>query len=249
MMKEIRRNLPSSESIVSETFNRLGYTPENINSQQAKERFEELLHHVWEETLHVLEEYEYSVYSKGIPSQLISREEDLFTEKAAHKNNIVQSVIDRFQRWYPYLREMFLSVAQSRKARGGRDFELQFGGMLDLMEVPYQKVKRRTRVDFMMPDDRTFEENPTSAVIASAKRTLRERWREVVEELYAMRSPNIFLVTADYAVSSRHVQAICSENRIHLVVWKEVKQKYSNPLVLSYDQWVRKRLPSLMQFW
>ena len=47
MMKEIRKHLPSSEIIVSETFGRLGYTSDRINPQQAKERFEELLHHVW----------------------------------------------------------------------------------------------------------------------------------------------------------------------------------------------------------
>lgn len=251
MMKEIRKHLPSSEIIVSETFGRLGYTSDRINPQQAKERFEELLHHVWEETLHVLEEYEDKVYSRGIPSQLIAKDESLFagSEETRRRNHFMQNVVDLFQRWYPYLREMFLSVAQSRKARGGRDFELQFGGMLDLMGVPYQKIKRAYRVDFMMPDDETFKENRTSAAIVSAKRTLRERWREVVEELYNMRSPNIFLVTADYEVSQSHVNAICGDYNIHLVVWKEVKEKYSNPLVLTYDHWAKERLPILMQFW
>jgi hypothetical protein len=86
--------------------------------------------------------------------------------------------------------------------------------------------------------------------INTAKRTLRERWREVVEELYDMRSPNIFLITADYDVSKGHVEAICNQNRLHLVVWEEVKKKYKNdPLVLSYNQWAKERLPILKKFW
>lgn len=253
MMKEIRKGyLPSSDVIVKETFLKLNYTPAKITPQQAEENFEEILNDVWVKTLNVLEEYENRAYSKGIPSKLISEYKGIFaaTEKMAQKKGFEHSVVEVFQRWYPYLREMFLSVAQSRKARGGRDFELQFGGMLDLIGVPYQKMKRSYRVDFMMPDDKTFKKNPTSAAIASAKRTLRERWREVVEELYDMRSPNIFLITADYDVSKTHVKAICNDYRLHLVVWNEVKEKYSGePLVLSYNQWAKERLPILMKFW
>lgn len=253
MMKEIRNGyLPSSETIVKETFLKLGYIPSRITPTEAEENFEKILNEVWIKTLYVLEEYEKNAYSKGIPSKLISEHQDVFSDakKTANKKDFRHGVTELFQRWYPYLREMFLSVAQSRKARGGHDFELQFGGMLDLIGVPYQKVKRAYRVDFMMPNDEMFKRNPTSAAIASAKRTLRERWREVVEELYDMRSPNIFLVTADYDVSKGHVKAICNDYKLHLVVWNEVKEKYPNePLVLSYNQWTKERLQILMKFW
>jgi Ribonuclease G/E len=102
----------------------------------------------------------------------------------------------------------------------------------------------------MIPSDEVFRNNPTAAAIASAKRTLRERWREVVEELHDMRSPNIFLVTADEDVSKGHIRDICGKYRIHLVVWDEVKKKYaSEPLVLSYTSWANERIPLLKQFW
>ncbi len=252
-MKEIRSiYLPSSEKIVEETFNLLGYVPDNITLSYAQKNFEKMLNDVWKKTLEVLENYETQTYSKGIPTHLgLKKPDDLSkSEEIAKKNGFTYGVIDIFHRWYPYLREMFLSIAQSRKARGGRDFELQFGKMLDLINVPYQKIKRAYRVDFMLPDDKTFKNNPTSAAIASAKRTLRERWREVVEELYVMRSPNIFLVTADYDVSKSHVKAICGDYRIHLIVWNDVKQRFmGEPLVLSYNKWVKERLPVLKRFW
>ncbi len=253
MMTEIRNgSLPSSDLIVKETFKELGYIPQKIKPEEAEQKFEEILNEVWVKTLDVLEKYENAAYSSGIPSKLILKHPRIIddAEERIEKNGFKPVVIQIFQNWYPYLREMFLSVAQSRKARGGRDFELQFGEMLDLIGVPYQKIKRTYRVDFMMPNDETFKKNPTSAAIASAKRTLRERWREVVEELYDMRSPNIFLVTADYNVSKGHVRAICGDYRIHLVVWNDVKQKFPNePLILSYNQWAKERLPILKKFW
>lgn len=253
MMKEIRNgSLPSSDIMVQEAFEDLGYTTENVTPEEAEEQFEEILYEVWVSTLHVLERYEDSTYSKGIPSKLISKNPRIIEDakKVINDKGLNKGVVQIFQNWYPYLREMFLSIAQSRKARGGRDFELQFGGMLDLIGVPYQRVKKSYRVDFMMPSDEAFKNNPTSAAIASAKRTLRERWREVVEELYDMRSPNIFLITADYDVSKTHVKSICGDYRLHLIVWQKVKDKYPDePLVLSYNQWATERLPILMNYW
>jgi len=97
----------------------------------------------------------------------------------------------------------------------------------------------------------TIKNNPTSAAVASLKRTLRERWREVVEELHAARAPNIFLMTADEDISNAHVQQICDHYRIHLVVWEHLKKNKfsSNPLVLSYSNWASERIPILESFW
>jgi len=65
-----------------------------------------------------------------------------------------------------------------------------------------------------------------------------------------MRSPNIFLITADFDVSTGHINDICGKYRIHLVVWDEVKEKFAHEhLVLGYTQWANERLPLLRQFW
>ena len=153
--------------------------------------------------------------------------------------------------WYPYLREAFLSVSQSRKTRGGRDFELQFGRLLDFAGVRYEKKTRAYRVDFMMPSDDAFRANRTVAAIASLKRTLRKRWREVVAELVQLQSPNIFLVTADEVVSTGDVSAICDQHHLHLVVWDRVRaEKFRDHfLVLGYTSWINDRMPPIEQFW
>jgi hypothetical protein len=253
LMSNVRKKgLPSSEVIVEETFEKLEYTPEKLTPQYVKENFNKMLNEVWVKTLVVLEDYEEKVYPLNVIDSLMELKSDFVEESKniAQTKGFKAATKHLFSSLYPYLREIFLSISQSRKTRGGRDFELQFGKLLQLMNVPYQKIKRTYRVDFMIPSDDMFHRNPTAAAIASAKRTLRERWREVVEELHDMRSPNIFLVTADKKVSKGHVNSICGNYRIHLVVWDEVKEKYNKePLVLGYTQWASERIPILQQFW
>ncbi len=247
-----KKKLPSSARIVDETFEQFGYIQGCVKPEVVQQGFNDILRKVWIETLSVLEAYEEQVYPSNVMEALMSLKADLIVKagKVAQEKGFRIGVRFLFVALYPYLREIFLSIGQGRKTRGGRDFELQFGKLLDLMEVPYQKIKRSYRVDFMLPSDEVFKQNPTAAAILSAKRTLRERWREVVEELHAMRCPNIFLVTADDKVGKGHVEEICRKYLIHLVVWDSVKERYGNePLVLGYGEWASKRLPLLQKFW
>jgi len=254
LMRKVREGkIPSSEIIVEEAFHELGYDTETLTPLQVRRRFNTIFHNVWIKTLEVLERYEENAYARGIPEELIHllRNDVEEAEKVLRRQGFIESIKFLFERFYPYLRRSFLSVSQSRMTRGGRDFELQFGRLLTLLGIPYQKVQRAYRVDFMLPSDEAFRRNPTTAAIASAKRTLRERWREVVEELHTMRSPNIFLITADFDITGGHIKEICDNYRIHLVVWDRVKSSSfpEHPLVLSYTQWANERLPVLEQFW
>src|SRR5205823_4355584 len=140
--------------------------------------------------------------------------------------------------WYPLLRLCFLSVSQSRMTRGGKDFELQIEGLLDLAGLPYHKQEQKHRTDFILPSKELFDKVPAKAALVSVKRTLRERWREVAEELYALKAPNVFLFTADEDVTSQVAQLICGHN-IYLVVWERVKaEKFNNEdRVLGYTEW------------
>lgn len=254
MMRRLRKGrVPPSSTVVDEAFRELGYLEGKVSADHVRDNFNQMLYSAWEKTLEVLERYEARAYSTGIVENLIRlRPNDArAAKKLSGSEGFLPAVTLLFERWYPYLRESFLSVSQSRKTRGGRDFELQFGGLLDLLGVPYEKKKRAHRVDFMMPSNAAFLRNPTSASVVSAKRTLRERWREVVEELQALRSPNIFLITADFGVSEGHVREICGRYRIQLVVWDYLKSSKfpREPLVMGYTKWATKRLPVLERFW
>ena len=255
LMRRVRQQggLPSSTEIVRETFERLGYVRGAIEPEEAVARFNELLRNVWEETLVTLERHEERSYREGIPRELLAAypAELSAAEQVAREEGFRTGVIYLFGRWYPHLRNAFLSVSQSRKTRGGKDFELQIESLLDLASISYHKQETRNRTDLILPSLEVHMANRTISVVVSVKRTLRERWAEVAEELFNLRSPNVFLFTADENVSENHVTRICGRYNIYLVVWDALKAaKFpDSPLVLGYTEWATRRLAVLRQNW
>ena len=162
LMRQVRKTgrLPSSKVIVEETFKKLGYTQGTVKPDVVQAKFNQILKQVWTETLSVLEKHESRVYQYNIIDSLIAMKGDLIDEakNIAEVKGYVPAVKFLFYGLYPYLREIFLSIGQSRKTRGGKDFELQFGKLLDLMNIPYQKIKRAYRVDFMIPSAKHSKE-------------------------------------------------------------------------------------------
>ena len=239
LMRRVRQEgkLPSSVTIVRETFTRLGYVNESLEPSQVIARFNEMLWNLWKETLVTLESYEESSYATGIPRRFSEEFPEAF-ERAEQKASIQgfrAGFALLFSALYPRFRDAFLSVSQSRKTRGGKDFELQIEGLLDLAGLPYHRQETENRTDLILPDLETHRANRNISAVISVKRTLRERWAEVAEELFNLRSPNVFLFTADESVSRNHVNRICDRYNIHLVVWDHIKQSKhpEQPLVLA----------------
>lgn len=248
-----RRGMPSSERIVSETFARLHYLPATVQPYDVLVTFNTMLRRLWEETLTTLESYEEQTYATGIPEEFVKTypEDVAKGEQVAKEQGFGVGVTHLLGRWYPRLRRAFLSVGQGRMARGGKDFELQIQGLFDLAGLPYEKQEAADHTDFMLPNADFHSKNRTAAAIISVKRTLRERWAEVAEELFNLRTPNVFLFTADENVTQTHVETICGQYNIHLVVWDAVKSgKFKDsPMVMGYTEWASKRVPMLSQFW
>lgn len=155
LMRDVRRNagLPSSASVVKETFLHLGYTQDAMEPNDVVKRFNELLRSLWEETLKTLERYEEQSYASGIPRQLALQHHDSFAkaEEVANRKGFKEGFCSLFSELYPLLRGVFLSVQQGRMARGGKDFELQIEGLFDLANIPYDKQEKRFHTDLMIP--------------------------------------------------------------------------------------------------
>lgn len=226
--------------------------PGRIPEASVLNSFDKMLRHVWRETLVTLERYAEVSYSAGIPNELAREFPDAVAraEETAAEQGFKAGTIGLFSEWYPALREAFLSVSQSRKTRGGKDFELQIEGLFRLAGIPFHKQERENRTDLIIPNLQTHSMNRNISLIVSVKRTLRERWAEVAEELFNLRSPNVFLFTADENISSGHVTRLQRYN-IHLVVWDDLKTKKfkDEHLVLGYTEWATRRLSQIRQFW
>ena len=81
--------------------------------------------------------------------------------------------------------KFFLSLSQSRRVRSGGVFELIIENLLKFLEYPIDTQKKidNKRVDFVLPSVDFYKKNPLNTVLLSAKRTTRERWKQVVPEV------------------------------------------------------------------
>ncbi|MDI6872649.1 MAG: type II restriction endonuclease [Bacillota bacterium] len=245
-----KAHIPPPERVVDEAFHELSYGPDKLAPDYVRENFNTLLRDVFVKTLEVLERYEEPAYAEAAFQKLVSlRRQDIrsaLSDSSALRTvtGLESAISSLLKGWYPYLRAMFISVSNSRKARGGLDLEWQFEKLLRLMAVPYQKQKgregRRQRVDFVLPDFETYNRERNRALIISVKRTLRERYQQVADEQHRMRAPNVYIVTAEDRVSTDKVREIKDLN-VYLVVWDEVKQRdYPfEPTVIGYTYLAR----------
>ena len=258
LVGQIRNKLmPSSEVIVQKALMELGLTkvsnlnPDGKTPEDILKNFDHYLRAVFEKALEVLEGYEAKVYPEAL--------RELSTLRANHLNRIEVSnpqetfpnkVGEALTVLYPDLWHVFLSRSNSRKQRGGKDFEEQLGQLLKLADVPFDKQLRKFHSDFMLPSASMFQRDRTRSILLSAKRTLRERWQTVVNEIYETRCPNAFLCTADEQIPQSVIDRLRQYN-LHLVIWNKTKElKYpKEPVVLGYTQLANLEIQTFRKYW
>lgn len=125
--------------------------------------------------------------------------------------------------------------------------------MFQLAHIPFEEQTENYHTDFVIPSLQFFEKDRTRAMIFSVKRTLRERWQEVVEELHHTNCPNVYLATADAAkkiTRTTHIEGLRRYN-MHLVVWDNVKaEKFPiEPVVRSYTEFAMVDVPTFRGYW
>ena len=116
--------------------------------------------------------------------------------------------------------KFFLSLSQSRKVRSGGVFELIIENLLKFLEYPIDTQKKidNKRVDFILPSVEFYENNPLNTVLLSAKRTTRERWKQVVPEV--SQSNQFFLATIDKQITSEQLNEM-QKHRVFIINTKE----------------------------
>jgi hypothetical protein len=147
------------------------------------------------------------------------------------------------------LDRFFLSLTQSRRNRAGKAFEILINVLFSKLSYPYSSQPIiNGQPDFLLPSVDHYKANAMDCIIFTVKRTLRERWRQIVTE-GALRS-NVFLATIDEKVSEGDLQQML-KNRIYLVVPERVKTRYyvaaSN--VISFETFFEQQLDPAMTRW
>lgn len=120
---------------------------------------------------------------------------------------------------------LLLSAAQQRKSRAGYSFEHHIEAMMLDGGIPFEKqvvIEAKKRPDFILPSLSLYldgQRDQQEALVLSAKTTLRERWKQVGQEI---RNCDLYLATVDENIASNAIEDMDSQG-IRLVVPESLK--------------------------
>lgn len=141
--------------------------------------------------------------------------------KAMTVEKVLRAVVGQYQQ----IDDLLLSAAQQRKSRAGYSFEHHIEAMLIGGRIPFQKqvlIQAKKRPDFILPSFSLYDElgrTPREALVLSAKTTLRERWKQVNQEI---KECDLYLATVDENIATNAIEDMASQG-IMLIVPESLK--------------------------
>lgn len=181
------------------------------------------------------------IYTLYLDSQLFAG------QKVIDEQTKVSGTVD-----FNDLDKFFLSLSQSRKSRAGKAFEFIIEVMLVKLGYPFsdQVVIDGAKPDYVMPSEEYFRDKPLDSIILTAKRTLRERWRQVVTE--ANKGYGYYLATIDEKITKSQIQQ-AETHKIYIVVPRALKENipvYADSYsVISFEKFFEQQLDPAMKRW
>lgn len=234
ILKEQKYIAEEASQIITDRF--------NYNKEEIKLNFDALLDSTQDETYKVYLKYEQEYGGKVF---------DLFIKHLIDTGELtdLHQTGQVLGKYFKLFDAFFLSMAQSRRTRAGKSFEAIHNVLFKELGYPFDEQKViNGKPDFLMPSYEHFRENPIDCIIFTAKRTLRERWRQIVTE--GTRGLGFYLATIDEEISSNQL-AEAHQNRIYIVCPARIKMEYYSDKVnvLSFTQFFKDHLDPAMERW
>lgn len=169
----------------------------------------------------------------------------------AGKNATAMDVLEVFANHFYDLDRFFLGLTQGRRPRAGNAFEYLIKETFETLGYPFSsQAVINGQPDFLLPSSDYYGKNAMDCIIFTVKRTLRERWRQIVTE--GTRGLGFFLATIDEKVGKNDLNAMRT-SRVYLVVPKRLKltvENYEAALnVISFEDFFRLHLDPAMERW
>ncbi|HDO25192.1 MAG TPA: hypothetical protein ENG95_00935 [Nitrospirae bacterium] len=212
-------------------------TPEYI-----RENFSMLVEELQADAYMIYLETEKAAGQTAIRSVLNER-----TSADASREEVINETCNIFKE----LDRLFLSISQSRKTRAGSAFEIILRTLFKKIDYPFDEQQViNGKPDFLMPGRRHYDTNSMDCIIFTVKRTLRERWRQIVTE--GTRGLGFYLATIDEKVSSNQLDEM-RDHRIYLVIPVDIKnriERYSTAHnVITYEEFFKYHLDPAVTRW
>lgn len=216
---------------------RHGYASEDI-----KAHFDDLLLEVHDEVYATYLGFERAYGAKALTA---------FVEGVADQliDPTPRAIAEAVGEYHVTLNAFYLSLAQARKSRAGKAFETIHNALFKSLDYPFDEQQVIDgKPDFVMPSVTHFRVNPLECVIFTAKRTLRERWRQIVTE--GTRGLGFYLATIDEGIS-RNQQREMLAHRIYVVCPEKIRRAHYDGVqnVLSFRQFFEDHLDPKMRIW
>jgi hypothetical protein len=215
-----------------------------INSvEELKRRFDDVLVAIEVETYRLYLVDEKKMVVESVRGLLLGR----LTDSGPYAREAVASIADGVAE---DLARLFMHLGQSRRSKAGKTFETNLRGLIRRLDYPFdEQVMINGQPDFLMPGEHLFRQNPSECIILTAKRTLRERWRQITTEGKHFR---LFLATIDERVSPNQLAEMLKQN-VYLVVPKakiEASPAYRDARnVIPFDEFFRDFLDPAVKRW
>jgi hypothetical protein len=189
-------------------------------------------------------------------SQLIRSTLSVLQDSTASSLEKLRVIADHLRLFYRLFEQ---SLAQGRMTRAGGSAQLHLIYLLEQLgyagEFETQQVLNG-RVDFVFPSKRAWELDRQRCVLVSVKRSLRERYKQIFEELGITGGLTVYLVItqtlgeARKNLTSEKVDNIRKQN-VYLVVRDAVKAEMfpNENSVLSFSQFITEELPLRRLLW
>jgi hypothetical protein len=189
-------------------------------------------------------------------SQLIRSTLSVLQDFTASSLEKLRVIADHLRLFYRLFEQ---SLAQGRMTRAGGSAQLHLIYLLEQLgyagEFETQQVLNG-RVDFVFPSKRAWELDRQRCVLVSVKRSLRERYKQIFEELGITGGLTVYLVItqtlgeARKDLTSEKVDNIRKQN-VYLVVRDAVKAEMfpNENSILSFSQFITEELPLRRLLW
>jgi hypothetical protein len=159
--------------------------------------------------------------------------------------------IELFGKYFYALDRFYLSLTQGRRPRAGAAFELLIRELFVRLKYPFTpQAIINGQPDFVLPSIEHFRRHAPDCIIFTVKRTLRERWRQIVTE--GTRGLGFYLATIDEGVPDRDLTEMLN-SRITLVVPERIRattpRYMAAPNVITFEYFFQFHLDPAMARW
>ncbi len=239
--KIFRRTVPPGNAIAA-TAVATSLTGRETTPDWVKQNFSALVEEVQVNAYREYQSQEKQAWTAAVNEILLP----LFLKGGSPENGakIIAENFEAFDRF-------FLGLTQGRRVRAGKAFELVIRTLFERLNYPFtSQAVIDGQPDFILPSVEHYRRNPMDAIIFTVKRTLRERWRQIVTE--GTRGLGFFLATIDEQIAQRDLADMLA-SRINLVVptrIKTVREDYQTaPNVITFEDFFEFHLDPAMRRW